>query len=422
MIEAISGTVDITPRNPLATACHGPRDVPARGVGYALEANALALREENALVVLVTVDWFYCSPTLRSAILARCAGMLEEHQLMVAASHAHTAPNTDRTKTAFSHVDAAYLEWAEDRIAGLVFELLQSSLWRRARLRFATEPWKGSIHRRRVIRMLNRRSMGREVAIYPNAAGPRDQELRLLRIEDAEGGLLAIVWGVSCHLTDWPRLDEISSDFAGGVRNALRAIAGADTPVLFLQGFAGTLRPRSIGFWPRTGTWRSRLLKIIHIVLNGPGFVGFTPRLYGKWLGTMAESANSAFRSALTAPACMSGLRSRRASVPLSALGIQGATEQLTCQVVELGSELVLVGISAEVAWEYAPLVARQFAGKRWWPVGYIDTTFGYLPSASMLREGGYEVDGFMPLFGISGKWVENIEDLVLNGLPHDQP
>jgi hypothetical protein len=35
--------------------------------------------------------------------------------------------------------------------------------------------------------------------------------------------------------------------------------------------------------------------------------------------------------------------------------------------------------------------------------VGYLGALFGYLPTAAQVAEGGYEVDGFQPLFGLSG-------------------
>jgi hypothetical protein len=34
---------------------------------------------------------------------------------------------------------------------------------------------------------------------------------------------------------------------------------------------------------------------------------------------------------------------------------------------------------------------------------GYLGALYGYLPTAEQVREGGYEVLGFQPLFGLSG-------------------
>ncbi len=53
-------------------------------------------------------------------------------------------------------------------------------------------------------------------------------------------------------------------------------------------------------------------------------------------------------------------------------------------------------------------------------PVGYTDTVFGYLPSARMLGQHGYEDEGFMKAFGIAGRFRPDIEEVVRRALqPH---
>lgn len=49
----------------------------------------------------------------------------------------------------------------------------------------------------------------------------------------------------------------------------------------------------------------------------------------------------------------------------------------------------------------------RELAPRRVLTVGCVNATFGYLPSASMIDEGGYEGAGFCPLFGIAGVRAE---------------
>jgi hypothetical protein len=47
-------------------------------------------------------------------------------------------------------------------------------------------------------------------------------------------------------------------------------------------------------------------------------------------------------------------------------------------------------------------------------PVGYIDSVFGYLPTAPMLGERGYEDSGFMEPFGLAGRFRPELERVVL--------
>lgn len=412
-MEAISTSIDITPSRLLPTACHGPFNMPSRQVAIPLEANVLAFREDGRLLVIVSLDWFYASPGLRTRILERCGGRLDEASLFVAASHAHTSPPTDRTKVGFSTVDEDYLSCIEDSVAESVKQLLVCSDWRPVRLRFATTPCDSAIHRRRRVWKVKRFRLQHSVSFYPNQDGPRDRELRLLRVEDATGQVLCVMWGISCHPTEWPRLRELSSDYPGGVRQALRATLGRNLPVVFLQGFAGDLRPPALGRWMKTGPWRQRLMLLASTLVNGPCFAGFTPQEYDAWHSGIVACAQKAAAEAATATPLDPRLVAHRNQTALSALGLSGETSALTVHWFDLAEHLRVIGISAEACWGYSNLLKRIFPGKTVWPVGYIDSVFGYLPTESMLREGGYEVTGFREPFGITGEFVGNLEQVV---------
>lgn len=415
-MEAVSATVDITPMANLATACHGPRNQPTIGVGFPFEANLLGMRDGSKMVIIVSIDWFFASPSLRSRILKECAGQLQEAELIVAASHVHTSPNPDRTKE-FGRVDSDYLLWAEDRIADKVKALLRSQNWTHANLRFSKTECNCAIHRRRKVWVPSRSGIRREFDIFPNPDGPSDKEFRMLRVEDSRRNVLALVWGISCHPTDWPTLRELSSDFPGGVRVNLREAMGNDVPVLFLQGFAGTLRPRSVGRWPRVGSWRGRLITLAIILLNGSAFVGFTKREYSRWMAQIVESAKEAFQRTNTSEPIVVELQICRKGIPLSSLGISGKADPLIVHTLRISTDLILVGISAEVSWEYYDLIQAKLSASYVWPVGYIDHAFGYLPTSKMLPEGGYEVSRFMRAFGISGEFQPSVDETVLKTL-----
>jgi len=94
----------------------------------------------------------------------------------------------------------------------------------------------------------------------------------------------------------------------------------------------------------------------------------------------------------------------------------------MSVQSIELNQKLVIVAIGAEVCWEYAELVRRKFPDSAVWPLGYTDAVFGYLPTSPMLAEGGYETSGFMRPFGIHGKFVPDVDEVVLAGLNQLRP
>ena len=104
----------------------------------------------------------------------------------------------------------------------------------------------------------------------------------------------------------------------------------------------------------------------------------------------------------------------------LSAL-LAGASpdQDVTFQRVRVAPELAIAALSAEPVAEYGPILRSQGPGIVI-PVGYTDTVFGYLPSARMLGQHGYEDEGFMKAFGIAGRFRPDIEEVVRWALqPH---
>ena len=62
--------------------------------------------------------------------------------------------------------------------------------------------------------------------------------------------------------------------------------------------------------------------------------------------------------------------------------------------VWQFGSDLTLVALSGEVVVDYVHLIERAIGPLQLWLSGYNNDVFGYLPSARVLAEGGYETRG----------------------------
>jgi len=248
---------------------------------------------------------------------------------------------------------------------------------------------------------------------YPNPDGPRDKELRMLRVARYDGSALALLWGISCHPTEWPRTAELSSDYPGLVRQALQQKLGAELPVLFLQGFCGDLRPPAIGRWARRETLRVRIIMFLCSLVNGKCFAGWSVDDYSRWVDGIQRAAFEAVERSNSQEPMMPCLTLSRLTAPLSVIGLSGAMKEIAFHLIDIGEQLRFVGISAEVTWEYAEIVREIDSHKHLWPVGYIDHVFGYLPTEPMLSAGGYEVAGFQHLFGIDGEFVPTTEQAI---------
>ena len=60
----------------------------------------------------------------------------------------------------------------------------------------------------------------------------------------------------------------------------------------------------------------------------------------------------------------------------------------------QFGQDLTLVGLPGEPVVDFVALTDQTFGPLNLWVAGYCNDNFGYLPSARVLREGGYETRG----------------------------
>jgi len=85
---------------------------------------------------------------------------------------------------------------------------------------------------------------------------------------------------------------------------------------------------------------------------------------------------------------------------------------EYTCPLAvwQFGDDLTLVALSGEVVVDYVRLIEEAIGPNKLWVSAYNHDVFGYLPSARVLREGGYETRGLysggIGLFAPEGEQV----------------
>ena len=62
--------------------------------------------------------------------------------------------------------------------------------------------------------------------------------------------------------------------------------------------------------------------------------------------------------------------------------------------VWQFGDDLTFVGLSGEVVGEFVPLIQQAVGPGRLWIAAYCHDVFGYVPTAQVLSDGGYETRG----------------------------
>src|SRR4029078_10487303 len=84
-------------------------------------------------------------------------------------------------------------------------------------------------------------------------------------------------------------------------------------------------------------------------------------------------------------------------------------------QVWTLGDQILWVALGGEVVIDYALRLKKELTANRTlWVAGYANDVMAYIPSARVLKEGGYEADSSQIYYGMPGKWSSSIEELII--------
>jgi hypothetical protein len=68
---------------------------------------------------------------------------------------------------------------------------------------------------------------------------------------------------------------------------------------------------------------------------------------------------------------------------------------------------------------DYSIRLKKELAGRPLWITGYANDVMAYIPSARVLKEGGYEADSSMIYYGMPTRWAPVIEEKIV-GKVHD--
>ncbi len=271
---------------------------------------------------------------------------------------------------------------------------------------------------------LNRREpTPKGIKLGKNPAGPTDESVPILRVRNAEGKPLAIVFGYACHNTTLrPDMMKIAADFAGYAQDQIEA----DYPgavALFVTGCAGDADPHPFGTLAMAKDHGKELGAAVKLVLDHTTWL---MTLTGPLRTAFAETTihfggptdRSAYEKLLKDP--NPGLR-RHAERMVEAFdkGRPLRTEypHYAVHAFALGDQLTLVALSGEVVVDYAIRLQKELGGegRTLWVAAYANDVVGYIPSVRVLKEGGYE--GGEAYYGSTwpAPLADDIESIVIN-------
>lgn len=413
----------ITPAEPLMLAGYASRNVPASEVVDDLHLKVLALKDASgARALLFTADLigFRADFTEPACALISSATGVPRGRILFNASHTHAGPAV--MMSVQSHYTIApeqaarliaYTKKLQQDCVALATEAL-------GRLEPARLSWGvGVVHF-----PMNRREFAeRGVILGVNPRGPVDRSVPVLRIDTTGGKLAGVVFGAACHNTTYGARDnQVSGDFTSAAQAQLeREFPGAQA--MFIQGLAGDANPypnslndpakrpaREIAF-EHGATLAREVARVLGNALkpvNGPLRTAHdTLRLPLQPPPPRAELERTAAKAGSTQKWVADQMLAR-----LKAGETLPAGYDTSIAVWQFGGDLTLVGLPGEVVVDYVRLIEEAIGPRQLWLSAYCNDTFGYLPSARVLREGGYETRGLY--HGGIGYFAPEVQEAVI--------
>lgn len=392
------------------------REVPL-GAGYydspdwqllsPVEANMVALWIGGEPLVLIGLDALYVGATIRAAVEAALPSVPPQN-IIVAASHTHSAPMLDPSKPELGIPDKRHTKMVATRISEALKTLMQPASRRPAYLRAGSRVADHSVNRRHLKRVTwSWPPKFNELKWQPNFWGKRDERVTVLEVVGSDGADIAIVWNYACHPVHFPVQRAVSSHFPGVVREILRE-RKPEIPVVFFQGFSGDTRPLAMAEARTPPTIRHLYRRLRWgTAWDMPGW---TLSRYQAWANSLGSVVSGALNDA--EPIAPTALATSRIEVTRTSF-VCPSGPPVAFQGVELAPSFGVLAISAEVVAAYARNARQQVGTEYVMLVGCADDVVGYLPTAKMIRQGGYEGGQFLPNFELTSlepDLQENVE------------
>ena len=410
-IRAGAARIDITPEGPVWMSGYAARNKPSEGVLMPLWAKALALEDARGnRAVIVTTDLIGLPMELTDLVAARAVEKykLDRASLVFNASHTHTGPVVrgnlsvmESQQPPHREALAAYRQTLQQKLLDVIGAALADLA--PAELAFAHGEARFGVNRRQFTPA--------GVVIGVNPDGPVDPRVPVLRVTSPSGKVRALLFGYACHNTTLTaEFYQLSGDYAGFAQAELeKEFPGAVALFVQLCGGDQNPNPRSkLEYAEQHGrTLAAEVARVARTAMSPAG--GRIRAAYQLAALPFAPHTREQFEQELKDA---NVFRQRRARLMLQLYDERREPRQLRypVQAVRLERGFTLIALGGEVVVDYALWAYRTWPQEPLMVAGYSNDVACYIPSARILREGGYEAVDSMIYYGQPGPFTEEVE------------
>ena len=412
----------------LASVCTTP-DVPVWLHGYACEprfrpfegklndlhAKALALEDTHGnQAVLITVDLCVLRATEAEDLFQRIIERtgLERRRILLNLSHTHSGPiigASDANRYPMSAVERQQTLDYTESLGRKLAEVAQRALAQMQPARLALGEGRADFVRNR--RLFD--ATGVYKGMGPNPAGFTDSRVPVLRVDGLDGTCRALVFGLACHaVTLGPDNLMLSGDYPGFAQERLEELLPG-IQAMFVQGCGADANSHP----------RSCPDQVQQVRRQGVALADEVARVADSTLRPIRGPLSTALtrvdlplrtlsREELTAMAEGAQWQSYNAKRMLELLDRgEDPPDAFTAPLAlwQFGADLTLVGVCGETVSGHGRLIERALGREKLWVAGYCNEVFGYLPTAEIVAQGGYEARGLVADIGFFAPETEDV-------------
>ena len=417
-------SITITPEKSMWLSGYGGRTKPAEGKLSDLFAKALVLEDPSGRrAVIVTMDLVGISRELASGVCEQLKAKygLPREAVFLSVSHTHSGPVVRGNLATMYNLDATQARLVEEYSDALVTNLVAVVGKAIADLAPADLAHGGGYATFAVNRRTNREADVPKLRDKGQLKGPVDHDVPVLAVRAKDGKPRGVLFGYACHATVlsgylW------SADYPGYAQAAIEE-AHPGAVALFFAGCGADQNPLPRRSAAIAKGYGDELARAVNDVLKAP-MAPVTGRLglsYAEVDLPFADlpSREQLLRDAQGKPSppvnrAKKYLADLDKGVPLP------ASYPYPVQAWQVGPDVTLVTLGGEVVVDYSLRLKRELGREGFWVAGYANDVMAYIPSLRVLKEGGYEGGGSMPIYGLPAVWGPRVEEIIV-GAVHKQ-
>jgi neutral ceramidase len=416
-LEHVAERTVVTPDKPMWMSGYASRTGPAEGAEIDLWAKAAVFQAaDGKKLILVTLDLVGIDRDTSQAV---CKRIMAKHQLSreaiaLSVSHTHCGPVVGKNLRSMYFFDDAQAKLVDEYTDALPGKILKAVDGAVANLEAMTLSWATGTSGFVVNRRENKEA---EVPVLREKGllkGPVDHDVPVLAARDGKGNLKGIVFGYACHATVMAYM-KWSGDYPGfAMLDVEKAHPGA--VAMFFAGCGADQNPLPRRQVELARNYGKQLADSVEAVLAKP-MKPLAPEFTASYREIdlplkEVPTREELIKQSLAADKFIAA-RARMLLKQLDAGHDIPASYPYPVQTWRLGQDLALVTLGGEVVVDYSLRLKKELGGHLW-VMAYANDVMAYIPSARVLKEGGYEGATSMIYYGLPSIWSDKVEDLIV--------